>query len=392
MSTPNPTISALGRRLRLGLVGGSYGFIGPVHRTAARLDDRFELVAGVFSSNHERGQAFGMSLGVDAQRCYADVASMVQAEGRRGDGIDAVVVMTPNAHHFGACMAALDAGLHVICDKPVTSRLADAHLLAHKVKESGLVFCLTHNYSGYPMVRQAREMIAQGVIGEVRQIHLTYVQGYIAEPVEAANDAPGWRFEAGQSESLVLGDIGTHAWHLGTFVTGLHLQAVMADLGPTVPGRQVDDYGGLLTRWSNGARGTLWATNAAAGAEHGLAFRIYGAKGGLEWHQELPNELRHRQLQGYEVVMTKRLHGALDPRVDAQVRVEIGHPEGYQEAFATLYREAADAIVAHKLGQDLRATRWDFPTVEDGVRGLQFVQAAVTSQREGRWVQLDRPV
>lgn len=381
-------LSALGRRLRLGLIGGSYGFIGPVHRTAARMDDCFETVAGVFSSNAERGRAFGQTLGLDAQRCYATVQDMVRAEAARDDGIDAVVVMTPNAHHFEACMAALDAGLHVICDKPVTATLADAHRLAQKVHDSGLVFCLTHNYTGYPMVRQAREMVASGALGEIRQIHLTYVQGYFSQPVEAGQDSPGWRFDPAQGESLVLGDIGTHAHHLGAFVSGLQLDAVMADVGATVPGRRVDDYAGLLMHWSNGARGTFWVTNAAAGSEHGLAFRIYGSEGGLEWHQEFPNELRHRQRDGYEVVMTKRLHGALHPRAEATVRVEIGHPEGYQEAFATLYREAAEAITAHQLGRDWRQEAGDFPTVTDGVRGLQFIQAAVQSQREGRWVKV----
>jgi len=388
MNASNPVVSTLGRRLRLGLIGGSYGFIGPVHRTAARIDDCFDIVAGVFSSDPERGRAFGQGLGLPLERCYDDVHAMVRSEGQRGDGIDAVVVMTPNAHHFEACMAALDAGLHVICDKPVTSEVSDALHLSQRVKDSGLVFCLTHNYTGFPMVRQAREMIAAGELGDIRQIHLTYVQGYLAEAVEADNASPGWRFDPAQAASLVLGDIGTHAHHLGAFVTGLSLQAVMADLGPTVPGRKVDDYAGVLTRWSEGARGTMWVTNAAAGAEHGLAFRIFGAQGGLEWHQEYPNELRHRRLNGYETVMTKRLHGALNPRAEAVTRVEIGHPEGYQEAFATLYREAAEAIVAHKQGRDIRTLSWNFPSVDDGVRGLRFIAAAIDSARQGAWVSL----
>lgn len=390
MNASNPVVSTLGRRLRLGLIGGSYGFIGPVHRLAARMDDCFEIVAGSFSSNPARGRAFGQSLGLVPERCYDDVHDMVRSEAQRGDGIDAVVVMTPNAHHFEACMAALNAGLHVICDKPVTATTGDAQALAQAVADSGLVFCLTHNYTGFPMVRQAREMVAAGVIGELRQIHLTYVQGYFSQHVEAGQDQPGWRFDPAQGASLVLGDIGTHAHHLGAFVSGLQLDAVMADVGATVPGRQADDYAGVLMRWSNGARGTLWVTNAAAGSEHGLAFRIYGSEGGLEWHQEYPNELRHRQRDGYEVVMTKRLHGALSPRAEATVRVEMGHPEGYQEAFATLYREAAEAIVAHKQGRDIRTLRWDFPTVRDGVRGLQFIDAAVRSTRQGAWVTVER--
>jgi predicted dehydrogenase len=390
MSRSQSVLTTLGRRLRLGLIGGSYGFIGPVHRTAARMDDCFELVAGSFSSNPDRSRAFGQTLGIEPERCYDDVHAMVRAEALRQDGIDAVVVMTPNAHHFEACMAALGAGLHVICDKPVTATIGDAQTLAQTVADSGLVFCLTHNYTGFPMVRQAREMVSAGAIGEIRQVHLTYVQGYFSQHVEAGQDQPGWRFDPAQGASLVLGDIGTHAHHLGAFVSGLQLDSVMADVGATVPGRQADDYAGLLMRWSNGARGTLWVTNAAAGSEHGLAFRIYGSEGGLEWHQEVPNELRHRQRDGYEVVMTKRLHGALSPHAEATVRVEMGHPEGYQEAFATLYREAAEAIVAHKQGRDIRSQRWDFPTVIDGVRGLQFIDAAVRSTRQGTWVTVER--
>ena len=313
---------------------------------------------------------------------------MIAAERGRPDGIDTVAVMTPNAHHFGAAMAALDAGFDVICDKPLTTTLADALALVRKVRETGCVFCLTHNYSGYPMVRQARAMVRAGEIGDVRQVHLTYVQGHNATPVEAEPGGRTWRFDAAQAgTSLVLGDIGTHTHHLGAYVTGLELHAVMADVAATVPGRDADDYGGLLLRWSNGARGTMWVTNAAAGAEHGLAFRVFGSHGGLEWHQERPNELRHRRLGGFKQILTKRLHGALYPEAERAARVEIGHPEGYQEAFANLYRDAALAIVARRTGRAPDPLALDVPTVEDGARGVKFIEAAAESARTRQWVE-----
>lgn len=383
----NPVIAALGRRLRLGVIGGSYGFIGPIHRTAARLDDRFEIAAGVLSSDPARGRDAALGLGIAAERAYSTVEAMLAAEAERADGIEAVAIMTPNAHHFPAAMAALDAGLDVLCDKPLTTTLADALTLVRKVRATGRVFCTTYNYSGYPMVRQARAMVQAGEIGDVRQIHLTYVQGHNARLVEVEPGGQAWRFDPARSgASLIMGDIGSHALHLGAFASGLELAALMAELGATVPGRTSDDYGALLLRWANGARGTLWITNAAAGAEHGLGFRIFGSEGGLEWHQERPNELRHRRLDGFEQVLTKRLHGALHPAAERAARVEIGHPEGYQEAFANLYKDAAEAIVARRTGGTCDPLALDFPTVEDGARGIRFIEAAVESARSGQWV------
>lgn len=389
----NPILASFGRRLRLGLVGGSHGFIGPVHRTAARLDDAFELTAGVLSSDPARGRAAAAAIGLAADRAYPSVAEMLAAERARADGIDAVAIMTPNADHFPSAMAALAAGLDVICDKPLTTSLADALALVRKVEETGLVFCTTYNYSAYPMVRQAREMVRAGVIGEIRQVHLTYVQGHNATLVESDPAGRTWRFDpASCGPSLILGDIGTHAVHLGSYVTGLDLDKVLADVGAVVPGRTADDYAGVLLRWTNGARGTLWVTNAAAGAEHGLAFRIFGATGGLEWHQEQPNELRHRRLGGFEEVLTRRLHGALYPLAERSARVEIGHPEGYQEAFANLYREAAAAIVARRTGRPCDPQALPFPTVRDGAKGVRFIEACLESQRHGTWADARLPV
>lgn len=380
-------VQTFGRRLRLGLVGGASGFIGPVHRTAARLDDLWEIVAANMSSDPGRGSVAAAAIGLPAERAYPSAEAMIAGEAERPDGIDAVAIMTPNAYHFPAAMAALGAGLDVICDKPMTTNLADAQALVRKVEETGLVFCLTHNYSAYPMVRQARAMVRAGEIGEIRQVHVTYVQGHNATLVEAQPDGRTWRFDpALGGASLVTGDIGTHAHHLGAYVADLQLDALLAEVGATVPGRTADDYAALLLRWSNGARGTIWVTNAAAGADHGLAFRIFGSLGGLEWHQERPNELWHRRLGGFEQVLTRRLHGALHPAAERVTRVEIGHPEGYQEAFANLYRDAAEAIVARRTGRPCDPLALDFPTVVDGARGLRFIEATVESARTGRWV------
>jgi predicted dehydrogenase len=382
----NPTIRALGRRLRLGVVGGGPGsFIGPVHRAAARLDDRYEIVAAVLSSNAERSKAAARDIGIAKERAYADWREMLAREAARDDGIDVVAIMTPNDSHVQIAEAALDAGLDVICDKPLATSLAQAIGLVRKVHASGLVFCLTYNYSAYPMVRQARAMVRAGAIGPIRQVQLEYVQPQRATLIERERSA--WRFKpAKMGPSLVLGDIGTHAHHLGGFVTGLDLDRVMADVGAVVPERTADDTAHVLLRYENGARGALWVTQAGAGAEHGLSFRIFGATGGLEWHQEQPNQLLHRRLDDFPRLLTRRIDGQLTPEATRAARVEIGHPEGYQEAFATLYREAADAIVARRTGASCDPLSLDFPTVLDGAKGMKFIEAALESSRMGQWM------
>jgi predicted dehydrogenase len=254
----------------------------------------------------------------------------------------------------------------------------------HKVRESRLVFCLTHNYSAYPMVRQARAMVRAGEIGAVRQVQLEYVQPQRATLVE--RKGPDWHFTPEKvGPSLVLGDIGTHAHHLGAFVTGLDLERVMADVGAVVPGRTADDTAHVLLRYENGARGGMWVTQAAAGAEHGLSIRVFGEVGGLEWHQEQPNHLVHRRQGDFPRLLTRRTDGRLAPEATRAARVEIGHPEGYQEAFANLYRDAADAIVARRIGTPCDPLALDFPTVLDGARGMKFIEAALESSRTGQW-------
>jgi predicted dehydrogenase len=381
----NTTIARMGRRLRLGVVGGGPGsFIGSVHRAAARLDDHYEIVAAVMSRNPERSRAAARAIGIPEERAYADHGELLAREAERADGIDVVAIMTPNDTHYPIARDALAGGLDVICDKPLATNLEDALDLVRRVQESGLVFCLTHNYTGYPMVRHARAMVQGGELGPIRQLHVEYIQGNLAAPTEADRDpAANWRFMAELcGASLVLGDIGTHAHHLASFITGLELTEVAAELGSVVPGRQVHDYGHLLLRFEGGARGSMWVTNSAAGAEHGLHIRVFGDNGGLEWHQEAPNSLLHRPRDGFARVLTRGRPG-LSAQAERATRIVLGHPEGFHEAFANLYADAAEAIVARRTGTKADPLALDFPTVEDGARGLKFVEASVASQRNG---------
>ncbi|WP_250511441.1 Gfo/Idh/MocA family oxidoreductase [Caballeronia sp. GACF4] len=377
------TIDIIGRRIRLGLVGGGPGsIIGETHRIAARLDGQYEVVACALTSDAVRSREAGIALSIVAERAYGSWQEMLQAEAQRPDRMDVVAVMTPNDSHYDICMQALDRGFHIICDKPLAHGLAAARDIARKVAETHAEFCVTYCYTGYPMVRQARDMVAAGELGEIRQVHLQYIQGYFAH-----HDLPsGWRTEGKRGgESLVLMDIGTHAFHLGGFVTGLDVTQICADLGSAIPGRQVDDYVGALTHYGNGARGSLYVTNAAAGSEHGLSFRIHGDAGGLEWHQEEPNRLIHRRKDGFEQIITRRLGPATSQGAQQSTRIAIGHPEGYFEAFANLYTEFAKRVANRLAGRDVSGEATLYPGVIDGVKGLAFVAAAVQSANAGRW-------
>jgi predicted dehydrogenase len=373
----------IGRRIRLGLIGGGPGsVIGETHRIAARLDGMFDIVASALSSDRQRSRQAGLDLGIAPDRAHGSWREMLEADVLRADRVDAVAIMTPNDSHHDICMAALDARLHVICDKPLTHDLASARRVAAKVAEVNSEFCVTYCYVGYPMVRQARDMVLAGELGEIRQVHLHYVQSALA-----ARDLPtGWRMDPARSGgSLVLMDIGTHAYHLGAFVTGLEVRSICADVGSAMPGRTVDDYAAALLRYENGARGSMWVTSAAAGSEHGLSFRIHGDRGGLEWHQEEPNRLVHRRHDGFEQILTRRLGPAMSPGARLSTRIAIGHPEGYFEAFANLYSAFAVAVAHRIAGPPAPADPDLFPGVEDGVKGLAFVEAASRSARSGRW-------
>ncbi|WP_299656266.1 Gfo/Idh/MocA family protein [uncultured Tateyamaria sp.] len=373
-------------RIKLGMVGGGNdAFIGGVHRIASRIDDRFELVAGALSSTPEKSQASGAALGL--ARVYDDYKQMAQREARRKDGIDAVSIVTPNHVHYAAAREFLKRGIHVICDKPLTSTLADAKKLVKAAEDSEALFILTHNYTGYPMVRQAREMIANGDIGNIRVVQVEYPQDWLT--VEQDFKQAEWRTDPARSGAGgSTGDIGTHAFNLACFVTGLEVESLAADLEAFVPGRQVDDNGHVMLRFDGGAKGMLWCSQVAPGNENALRIRVYGDKGGLEWAQEDPNYLWHTPFGEPKRLITRNGGGAGDAAARVS-RIPPGHPEGYLEGFANIYTEAATAIAAVKAGEPV-PSEVIYPTIHDGLKGVQFVSACVkSSARNAAWVKLD---
>jgi predicted dehydrogenase len=377
-------------RIRLGMVGGGQGaFIGAVHRLAARMDDQFAFVAGALSSTPEKARASGAELGLAPERAYGGYPEMFAAETTRPDGIQAVAIVTPNSSHFAIAKAALEAGLHVICDKPLTTNSAEARELVDLAERSGLVFMVTHNYTGYPMVRQARAMVAAGEIGAVRVVQAEYPQAWLTEALEATGQKQAsWRTDPEQSGAGgCIGDIGTHAFNLACFVTGLAPEAVLAELSTFVAGRRLDDNAHLLLRFAGGARGMLWASQVAPGNENGLKLRVYGAKGGIEWAQEDPNYLWVTALGKPKQRYTRGGDGAW-PEAARVTRTPFGHPEGYLEGFANIYQEAARAIRAHAEKRPLEPEVL-FPTARDGLLGVRFIEAAVESSSRGNvWVAL----
>ncbi len=378
-------ISGLGRRLRLGMVGGGRdAFIGAVHRIAARLDDRYELVAGALSADPEKARASAADLGLAAERAYGSFAEMAAAEAERADGIDVVAIVTPNHLHYAPAKAFLDAGIHVICDKPLTSTLEDAEALQDLVVSSGLVFGLTHNYTGYPLVRQAREMVAEGALGPIRLVQAEYVQDWLSTPLEETGQKQAeWRTDPARSGPAgCVGDIGTHAFNLARFVTGLELEALAADLQTFVPGRRLDDNAHILLRFAGGARGMLWASQVAPGHENGLRIRIYGEAGGLAWSQEDPNQLIHTPLGEAPRRLTRGGPG-LGIAAARATRIPPGHPEGYLEGFAQLYLDLAEQIEARLTGRAPDPAAMLVPRVADGVEGIRFIARSVQSSAEG---------
>ncbi|SMH33471.1 Gfo/Idh/MocA family protein [Azospirillum agricola] len=390
-ASPPPTPTPLGRRLRLGMVGGGQGaFIGGVHRIAARLDDRYELVAGALSSDPDRNRASGAELFLAPDRRYADFTAMAAAEAARDDGIDVVAIVTPNHLHHPAAKAFLEAGIHVICDKPLVHTIEQAEELAALVRDRGLAFVLTHNYSGYPMIRQARAMVAAGALGPLRVVQVEYAQDWLATPVEATGQKQAaWRTDPALSGAGgCIGDIGTHAFQLAEYVSGLACRSLAADLSSFVPGRSLDDNAHILMRYGSGVRGMLWASQVCPGNTNNLKLRIYGEAGGLEWQQERPEELRVSPLGEPARTILRNGPGAL-PAATRASRIPAGHPEGYLEGFAQIYRDAADLITAHLEGRPPPDAAADLPTVEDGLRGVRFIHAAVeSSRRDAAWVEL----
>ncbi|HWJ87244.1 MAG TPA: Gfo/Idh/MocA family oxidoreductase [Pelagibacterium sp.] len=374
------------RPIRLGMVGGGTGaFIGAVHRIASRLDGDYQLVAGALSSRPEVAKQSGAELGLAEDRIYTDFEDMARVEAGREDGIEAVAIVTPNHMHFAPAKAFLEAGIHVICDKPLTASLEDAYALQKVQPKNGAKFLLTHNYTGFPLIRQARELVRSGALGKIRVVQVEYPQDWLAVPAAEDNKQAAWRTDPAKSGAGgAIGDIGTHAYNLARYVTGLKTAAVAADLDAFVPGRPLDDNVNIMLRFQGGAKGMLWASQVAVGCENGLQLRVYGEKAGIEWRQDNPNYMWFSEFGKPRQLLTRG--GAIDtpPAAAMGVRIPAGHPEGYLEAFATLYSQFA-AIIRGE-GAEFEGL---LPTLDDGVEGMEFIMAAVkSSQDDSRWTKL----
>lgn len=373
------------------MVGGGIGaFIGNVHRMAAALDGELELVCGAFSSNAEKSKESGEALGLPANRVYPDYETMMLSEQQlpADQRMQVVSIVTPNHVHFGPAKMALEQGFHVICDKPVAFNLEEALELQQIVEKTGLLFALTHNYTGYPMVKQARQMIRHGALGNIRKVVVEYPQGWLSTQVEASGQKQAaWRTDPTKSGIAgAMGDIGTHAENLAEYITGLKISELCADISIFVPGRLLDDDGNILLRFDNGAKGILFASQIAAGEENNLNIRVYGEKGGLEWHQMEPNTLLVKWLDQPTQVYRTGV-GTLYLETLAHFRIPAGHPEGYLEAFANIYRNFAFCVRARMEGLEPDPLHTDFPSIQDGVRGMRFIEKVIESGKsDQKWL------
>jgi len=377
--------SLQGRRIRLGMIGGGEGaYIGGIHRFASRLDNEYELVAGAFDVNAERGHAFAAQNHIATDRSYHDYTAMVAAESAREDGVDVVAICTPNFTHFPIARAFLEAGIDVICEKPLTSTLDDAEALAEVVKSTGGFLGVTYTYSGYPLIMEARHRVAEGLIGKVRTVQVEYPLEWMATGVELKNNQQAaWRVDPkknGRGGSI--GDIGTHAYHLAGYVTGLKAESVMADLATFVEGRALDDNAHVMIRYEGGARGLLWSSQVAIGCSNALRLRVFGETGSLMWSQEQPNELIFTALEGYTQII-KRGRDDLSELTKARTRTPPGHPEGYIEAFTNLYSGFASALRARDQQREVHGIGAAVPQIYDGLKGVAFVEAVVDSHEQG---------
>ena len=372
------------------MVGGGQGaFIGGVHRIASRIDGHWELVAGALASDPDRARASAADLGLAPDRSYGDFEEMAAAEAAREDGIDAVAIVTPNHMHAAPAVAFLRAGIHVICDKPLAATMEQARAVADAARESGKRFILTHNYTGCPLVRQAREMVANGELGSLRVVNAEYVQDWLAG--ETSGKQAEWRTDPERSGAGgCVGDIGTHAFNLAAYVTGLRAEFLSADLDAFVPGRRLDDNAHVMLRYAGGAKGMLWASQVAVGNENALRLRIHGDKGGLDWSQENPNAMTFAPFGGPKRILTRAGAGATSAGL-RNVRAPAGHPEGYLEGFATLYSEAAALI--RNAGNGMRLPEGSHaPDIGDGLAGMRFIAACVeSSAKNSEWVRVREP-
>ena len=384
-------------KLRMGMVGGGVGaFIGEVHRMAARLDNRIDLVCGAFSSNAARSKQSGKDLGLDANRVYGSYEEMFKAEAGLPEDqrMQFVSIVTPNATHFPVAKAALEAGFHVMSDKPATFDLKEARALKRLVEKTGLQYGLTHNYTGYPLVKEARDMVKKGKLGDIKKVVVEYPQGWLATNLEQSGQKQaGWRTDPSQAGiSCCMGDIGTHAENLAEYITGLKIVELCADLSTFVPGRKLDDDGNVLLRLENGAKGLLHASQISVGEENGLNIRVYGSKGGLKWVQAMPNQLFVYAMDKPMQVLTPGANNAWQSKAALHhCRLPAGHPEAFLEAFANVYRNYADTLSAKLAGKKPKALDLDFPTIDDGVRGMAFIETVVkSSQSKQKWVKMPK--
>ena len=381
------------RKIRMGMVGGGRGaFIGAVHRMAAAIDGEIELVCGAFSSSAKKSKLSGEDLYLPSDRVYGSYEEMIKTEAQLplGERMDFISIVTPNHMHFGPAKMALDNGFHVVCDKPLAFNMKEAKALQKLVKKTGLIFALTHNYTGYPMVKQAKAMIAKNKIGKVRKVVVEYPQGWLSTFVEGTDSKQAaWRTDPKRSGIAgAMGDIGTHAENLAEYITGLKIKKMCADLSILVDGRQLDDDGNVLLEFDNGAKRILSASQIAAGEENNLRIRIYGEKAGLDWRQMEPNTLVVRWLDKSTEIMRTGV-GNLSPEAQAHTRLPGGHPEGYLEAFANIYRNFAKCVQARLQNKKPNKVYTDFPTVADGVRGMQFIEKVVASSKSKlKWTKM----
>jgi predicted dehydrogenase len=379
---------ALERKIRYGMVGGGPGaFIGEVHRSAAALDGEIELVAGAFSSDPDKSRRKGEELHLDPGRVYGSYEEMAQEEAQlpEGERIDFVSIVTPNVLHFDIAQTFIQEGFHVVCDKPMTTTLGDAETLCRLVDEQDVVFALTHNYAGYPLVKQARDLVRDGELGTIRKVVTEYPQGWLAAPLEQEGDKQAsWRTDPEQAGAGALGDIGSHAEHLARYVTGLQMSELFADTTAFVEGRRLEDDANMLVRYEGGAKGILYCSQVSLGEENNLRLRVYGTDASLEWHQENPNYLSVMRA-GEPEEIHKRGNEYLSDAAQANQRIPFGHPEGFFEAFANVYRAAAADIRA-RLGGAPAPDTLDYPTVQDGAAGLHFIETALESSEQETWV------
>lgn len=381
------------RKIRMGMVGGGRGaFIGAVHRMAAAIDGEIELVCGAFSSNPKKSKLSGADLYLPKDRVYGSYEEMIKNEAQLslGERMDFISIVTPNHMHFGPAKMALENGFHVVCDKPLCFNMKEAKALQKLVEKTGLIFALTHNYTGYPMVKQAKSMIAKNKIGKIRKVMVEYPQGWLSTFVEGTDSKQAaWRTDPKRSGIAgAMGDIGTHAENLAEYISGLKIKKMCADLSILVEGRRLDDDGNVLLEFDNGAKGILSASQIAAGEENNLRIRIYGEKGGLDWSQMKPNSLIVRWLNKPMEILRTGV-GNLSAEAQAHTRLPGGHPEGYLEAFANIYRNFAKCVQARLQNKKPNKVYTDFPSVADGVRGMQFIEKVVASSKsKSKWTKM----